>query len=365
MSSSLGTLFRITSFGESHGPCVGVVVDGCPAGLKIDVEDVQRDLARRSALSQPGATPRREPDMVRFLSGVYEGRATGAPLCMIVENTNTDSSAYAEFVTKPRPGHADYPARVKYGGFNDPLGGGRFSGRITAGFVMAGAVARLVLGRAGIEVDAHTVAIGGVEAPPCDARLIRERSRLNSLSCCDETSAVRMAESIETARARGDSVGGVVECVVRGLPPGIGEPVCAGVESEVARAVFAIPAVKGVEFGGGFALSRSHGSEANDPFGLDGGRVVTTKNDSGGVLGGMATGMPLVLRVAFKPTPSIAVAQRTVDLEANAETELTVRGRHDTCIVPRAVVVVEAMVAVALCDLALQSGFIPRVMRCR
>jgi len=365
MSSGLGTMFRITSFGESHGPCVGVVVEGCPAGLKIDVADVQRDLARRSALSQPGATPRREPDEVRFLSGVYEGRASGAPLCMIVENTNTESGAYAEFVRKPRPGHADYPARVKYGGFNDPLGGGRFSGRITAGFVMAGAVARLVLRCAGIEVDAHTVAIGGVEAPPCDAELIGKHGRLNALSCCDGPSAARMVEAIEAARVRGDSVGGVVECVARGLPPGIGEPICAGIESEVARAVFAIPAVKGIEFGAGFALSRLCGSEANDPFAVSDGQVVTTKNDSGGVLGGMTTGMPLVLRVAFKPTPSIAMTQRTVDLDANVEVDLAIRGRHDTCIVPRAVVVVESMVAIVLCDLALQSGFIPRVMRCQ
>ncbi|TFH36711.1 MAG: chorismate synthase [Dehalococcoidia bacterium] len=363
MSSSLGTLFRITSFGESHGPCIGIVVDGCPAGLKLEVQDVQTDLERRRAVGRPGATPRSECDSVRFLSGVYKGRATGAPICMVIDNADTDPGMYAEFLKTPRPGHADYPAKVKYGGWNDPLGGGRFSGRITAGFVMAGAVARLVLRRVGVEVLSHTVAIGGVLAPPCEVEMVAERSRMNSVSCCDESSGKLMVEAIESARARGDSVGGVVECIARGLPPGIGEPVCAGVEGEVARAVFAIPAVKGIEFGAGFALSHSSGTVSNDPFALSDGRVVTTKNDSGGVLGGMTTGMPLVLRVAFKPTPSISAVQRTVDLEANSETELTIRGRHDACIVPRAGVVVEAMVAAVLCDLGLQSGFIPRVMR--
>ncbi len=365
MSSSFGTVFRITSFGESHGPCIGVVVEGCPAGLKVATADVQRDLERRSASGQPGATPRTEPDVVRFLSGIYTGRATGAPICMVVDNTSTDASAYADFATRPRPGHADYPARVKYGGFNDPMGGGRFSGRITAGFVMAGAIARLVLRQAGIEVSAHTVAIGGIETPLCAPEHVGERHRLNSLSCCDGPSAVLMEEEIQSARLRGDSVGGVVECVALGLPPGIGEPVCAGIESELSRAVFTIPAVKGVEFGGGFALARAHGSTANDPFILRDGSIVAAKNDAGGILGGMTTGMPLVLRVAFKPTPSISVVQRTVDLQANAEVEMTVKGRHDACIVPRAVVVVEAMVAIALCDLAMQSGFIPRVMRCQ
>ena len=362
MSSSLGTLFRITSFGESHGPCIGVVVDGCPAGLSLEPDVVERDLERRRAADQPGATPRREPDVMRFLSGVYEGHTTGAPIGMVIDNVTTDSSAYAEFVRTPRPGHADYPASVKYGGLNDPRGGGRFSGRITAGLVMAGAVARTVLRRAGVEVDAHTVAIGGVQAPPCDAELVRERRQRNSLSCCDDVSALLMAEAIESARARGDSVGGIVECVARGLPPGIGEPVFAGIEGEIARAVLAIPAVKGIEFGAGFDLCDMPGSVANDPFGIDGVRIVTEKNDSGGALGGLSTGMPLVLRVAFKPTPSIAVEQRTVDLATGAEARLTIRGRHDACIVPRAVVVVEAMVLCALCDLGLQSGFIPRVM---
>jgi chorismate synthase len=363
MSDSLGTRFRITSFGESHGPCIGVVVEGCPAGLAIDVADIQRDLDRRRASGQPGATPRREPDLVRFLSGVHEGHATGAPVCMVIDNSNVDSGAYAELARTPRPGHADYPAGVKYGGWNDVRGGGRFSGRITAGFVMAGAVARLALRSIGVEVDAHTVAIGGVEAPQCPPGSVRERRRPDLVSCCDEWSGARMVGEIEAARAGGDSVGGVVECVALGLPCGLGEPVCGGIEGEVARAVLSIPAAKAVEFGSGFALARMHGSEANDPFAVAESRIVTTKNDAGGVLGGMATGMPLVLRVAFKPTPSIARPQMTVDLELNSGAELSIRGRHDACIVPRAVVVVEAMVAAALCDLALQGGFVSGVMK--
>ncbi len=363
MSNSIGTLFRVTSFGESHGQCVGVVVDGCPAGVRLEAEIVQKDLDRRRAVDQVGATLRREPDLVRLLSGVHEGYTTGAPVCMVVDNTDTDSRAYQEFVRTPRPGHADYPARIKYGGYNDPRGGGRFSGRITAGFVMAGAVARAVLDRIGVEICAHTVAIGGVEAPPCDPDAIRLLNRQNSLSCCDESSSASMVAAIEDARARGDSIGGVVECVVLGLPAGIGEPVFSGVDSEIARAVFAIPAVKGVEFGAGFALCRARGSEANDPYSLSGDTVVTAKNDSGGVLGGLTNGMPLVLRAGFKPTPSVRMAQQTVDLETMTLAELTISGRHDACIVPRAVVVVEAVVASVICDLGLRSGLVPRVMR--
>lgn len=363
MSNSLGVLFRVTSFGESHGPCIGVVVDGCPAGIALDADVVQTDVDRRRSSGQPGATPRREPDRVRVLSGLYRGRTTGAPICMVVDNTNQDSGAYERLVVTPRPGHADYPAGVRYGGWNDPAGGGRFSGRITAGFVMAGAVARTVLRTLNVEVCAHTVAIGAVEAPSCAPEDVPGRHRANALSCCDVAATDAMAEAIKAAQAAGDSVGGVVECVALGLPPGVGEPVFAGVESEVARALFSIPAVKAVEFGAGFALSRLRGSAANDPFAMQHERVVTTKNDAGGVLGGLTTGMPLVVRAGFKPTPSISREQRTVNLESGTDTELTVAGRHDACIVPRAVVVVEAMVAIALCDLGLRCGAIRQVVK--
>ncbi len=363
MSDTLGTLFRVTSFGESHGPCVGVVVSGCPAGLGLIEGDVQHDLDRRRAKGQPGATTREEADRVRILSGVHQGRTTGAPVCLLVENANVQSAAYADLARTPRPGHADYPAGVKYGGWNDVRGGGRFSGRITAGLVMAGAVARLALRRIGVEVDAHTVAIGGIEAPPCPVDQVRTRRSSSPVSCCDESSSVRMASAIETAHAEGDSVGGVVECVAIGLPCGLGEPVFAGLEAEIAHAVLAIPAAKGVEFGAGFAAARLRGSQCNDPFCFERETVMSTKNDSGGALGGMATGMPLVLRVAFKPTPSISLEQQTVALDSMENTTISIRGRHDACIVPRAVVVVEAMVSIALCDLALQGGFLSRVMK--
>lgn len=362
MSDNLGVLFRITSFGESHGKCVGVVVEGCPAGVNVEADMIQNDLDRRRAKDQVGATPRREADIARVLSGVYQGRTTGAPICMIVENTDTDSQTYSEYMRTPRPGHADYPARIKYGGYSDPRGGGRFSGRITVGFVMAGAVARAALARIGVEVCAHTVGIGGVEAPPCDPKSVRVLSQKDSLGCCDEASSALMGEVIEAAKAQGDSVGGIVECVVLGLPVGMGEPVFAGLEGEIARGIFAIPAVKGVEFGSGFALCRVRGSEGNDPFVVRDGHVVTAKNDSGGILGGMSTGMPVVLRVGFKPTPSISRAQTTVDLDKRTAAELVITGRHDACIVPRAVVVVEAVVACVLCDLALQSGLMPRLI---
>jgi len=284
---------------------------------------------------------------------------------MVIDNICQDSRPYERLMTIPRPGHADYTAGVRYGGWNDPRGGGRFSGRITAGFVMAGGVAKAVLHAIGVQVHAHTVAIGEVQARPCLPEEVPAKNRTNDVSCCDERAAQAMSEAIEAARAAGDSIGGVVECVALGLRAGIGEPVFSGVESEIARALYSIPAVKAVEFGAGFSLSRMRGSAANDPFAVRDGRVVTTKNDAGGVLGGITTGMPLVVRVGFKPTPSISRTQSTVDLDSMTETPLTVAGRHDACIVPRAVVVVEAMVALALCDLGLRSGAIPRVVRCK
>ena len=240
MSDSLGLLFRVTSFGESHGSSIGVVVEGCPAGIELDAEAVQAELDRRVPSRQPGATPRREPDRVRIVSGLYRRHTTGAPVCMMVDNTCHESSSYKDLAVTPRPGHADYPAGVRYGGWNDPGGGGRFSGRITAGFVMAGAVAKAVLHTVGVEIYAHTVAIGDVVAPGCAPEEVASRHQTNSLSCCDDAVAAGMTKVIEEARAAGDSVGGVVECVALGLPPGMGEPVFAGVESEVARASTAI-----------------------------------------------------------------------------------------------------------------------------
>jgi len=363
MSSSIGRIFVVTSLGESHGPYVGVVVDGCPASVEVDESLLERDLARRRAVGQTGATPRSEPDVPRIISGVLKGKTTGAPICMLVENVNVRSDAYSAVSDTPRPGHADYVAREKYRGLNDPRGGGRFSGRITAGFVMAGTVAREALRTIGIEVFAHTMAIGGISAAVPSLQAARDAALLNELSCADSNAASRMKEAVLQAASEGDSVGGVIETIATGVPVGLGEPVFDSVESVLAHAFYSIPAVKGVEFGAGFAVAGLRGSTSNDPFIVSGDRISTAKNDAGGILGGISQGMPVVARVAIKPTASIAVEQETVRLSTLTPERIAVTGRHDACIVPRAVVVVESMMAVGLCDLALSAGVMQRVVK--
>ena len=363
MSDHLGKLLVLTSFGESHGRCVGVVVEGCPAGLALDVSDVQKDVDRRRPAAGAGSTARAEEDRVEMISGLFNGRTTGAPICMLAWNRDVDSSHYEKMRFTPRPGHADYTAFAKYGGFNDYRGGGRFSGRITAGFVMAGAVARKLLATAGIEVMAHTTEIGGIKAPASTADQIRQNVDRNPLKCADTVAAELMGKEIEAARQKGDSLGGIVEGLALNVPPGLGEPVFDTLEGELAKALFAIPAVKGVEFGAGFEAARRHGSENNDPFTIVGGEVAMTSNNAGGILGGISNGMTIVVRVAIKPTPSISTAQHTIDLREMKETNLSVKGRHDACIVPRAVPVVESMIAFTLADAALQRALLPRVIR--
>ncbi len=362
MGNSLGKLFCVTSFGESHGSVVGVVIDGCPAGLPLTEGDIQKDVDRRKPGQMAGSTSRSEEDWVSILSGVFNGRTTGAPLCLLVRNKNTDSSVYDKIRFLPRPGHADYTAFMKYGSFNDYRGGGRFSGRITTGFVMAGAVARKLLEQPGIEVLAHAVEIGGISAQSVDIDKIREAVAGSPLRCADPAAAEKMSAVIEQARGEGDSVGGVVEGIALNVPVGLGEPVFDTLEGEMAKALFAIPAVKGVEFGAGFRAARMKGLENNDPFSVQQGKVMTASNNAGGILGGISSGMPVTVRVAVKPTPSISRPQQTVDLEKMKPAPLEVRGRHDTCIVPRAVAVVEAMMAVTLCDLALRAGLVPGVI---
>jgi len=362
MSNSLGRLFTITTFGESHGRCVGVVIDGCPSGLAISEEDVQADMDQRRPGSGPASTTRSEADRVEAISGVYAGHTTGAPICMLVWNRDVDSSQYIKNRFLPRPGHADFTAYTKYGGFNDFRGGGQFSGRTTAAFVMAGAIARKVLAVVGVEVLAHTVAIGGIRAQPGAPGQVRAASETSPLRCADPVAAEKMLEAIEQARAGGDSLGGVIEGLALNVPAGLGEPVFDTLEGDLAKAMFAIPAVKGVEFGSGFSAADKRGSENNDPFAIADGRIVTLTNNAGGILGGIATGMPVVVRVAVKPTPSISREQDTVDMQKMAPATLATGGRHDACIVPRAVPVVEAMMAVTLCDFALRAGIIPEVI---
>ena len=356
MSNSLGKLFRITSFGESHGQMVGVVIDGCPAGLPLSENDLQPDLDRRKPGASGISSPRTEEDKAVILSGVFNGKTTGAPLCLAVHNEDHDSSSYDDTEFVPRPGHADYTYYVKYGGYADYRGGGRASGRITAGMVMSGTVAKKLLAGLGIEILAHTVEIGDIKAIARDYDEIRRNAPTNAVHCSNPQTAEVMTKAIEQARAAGDSLGGIIEVITLNVPTGLGEPVFDTVEGELSKAFFSIPAVKGVEFGAGFSAARLNGSENNDPFTIRGGKVLTTSNRAGGILGGITSGMPLIARLAFKPTPSISTPQRSVNLQTMSVTELAVKGRHDPCIVPRAVVVAEAATAVVLCDLAMQAG---------
>lgn len=362
MGNSFGKLFKVTSFGESHGRCVGAIIDGCPAGLPISAEDIQGEVNKRKPGAGIADTRRMEEDKVEILSGVFNGFTTGAPICLLIWNKDIDSSVYERMRFLPRPGHADYTAFMKYGGFNDFRGGGRFSGRITATFVMAGAIARKLLGLSGIEVLAHTIEIGGIKAQPKGLDEIRKGTE-NPLRCADPEAAEEMAGLIAKVREAGDSIGGMVEGMALNVPAGWGEPVFDTLDGELTKALFAIPAVKGVEFGAGFSVAGKRGSENNDPFTIRDGKIVTVTNNAGGILGGISSGMPIVVRVALKPTSSIARSQETVDMKSMERASLTVMGRHDICIVPRAVVVVESMMAVTLCDFAMRAGLIPRVIK--
>ncbi|MFC2065961.1 chorismate synthase [Chloroflexota bacterium] len=363
MGNSLGRLFTITSFGESHGRCVGVIIDGCPAGLPVNEGDIQREVDKRHPGGNVAATRRVEEDKVEILSGVFNGFTTGAPICMSIWNKDVDSSEYEKSRFLPRPGHADYTAFVKYGGFNDFRGGGRFSGRITATFVMAGAIARKLLGLNGMEVLAHTVEIGGIKARLKEFDDIKENVEKNPLRCADMEAAGEMSRLIEKVKEEGDSLGGIIEGIALNVPVGLGEPVFNTLDGDLAKALLAIPAVKGVEFGSGFSAAGKSGSENNDPFIVKDGEIVTVTNNAGGILGGISNGMPILVRVAVKPTASIAKNQSTVDIKDMGKVSLAVRGRHDVCIVPRAVAVVEAMMAVTLCDFAMRAGLIPRVVK--
>ncbi len=366
LGNVLGERFTMITFGESHGKCIGVVVDGCPAGLPLQESDIQSKLDLRKPGQSIVTTQRREEDKVEILSGVFNGYTTGAPICMLIWNKDVDSKPYDIIKSKPRPGHADYPAYVKYKGFNDYRGGGRFSGRLTAAFVMAGALAeKLLRYTLGIEVFAYTKEIGGISMSRDavdDLDEIKRNRYSNEVRCPDSNTAMLMKEAIVKARQEGDSLGGIVECIALNVPIGLGEPIFGALESDISRAMFAIPAVKGVEFGSGFRAARLKGSEHNDPYIIKDGKVVTLTNNAGGIIGGLSNGMPLLFRVAFKPASSIAKAQRTVDIERMSDSEIIVPGRHDPCVVPRAVPVVESMVAVVLADHAIRAGIIPPVL---
>ena len=355
MSSCFGDKIKISVFGESHGGGIGVVIDGLPAGERINLQRVNAQMARRAPGRDKTATPRKESDLPKIISGMLGDTLTGAPLCAVIENTNTRSTDYGNLLTTPRPGHSDYAAFVKYGGNNDIRGGGHFSGRLTAPIVFAGAVCRQILEKKGIKIAAHIQSIGGV----CDDKFgpvnvdddLVDRLSNSSFSLINPDVEQAMRDEVESARLALDSVGGVIECAVTGVKAGFGEPMFDGVEGVIAKAVFGIPAVKGVEFGAGFEAAKMRGSQNNDPFRYVDGEVVTETNNCGGILGGITDGMPIIFRAAIKPTPSIAQKQNTVDLQKGGNAELEIKGRHDPCIVPRAVPVIEAAAAIAVVNL--------------
>ena len=363
MSSTFGKNLHISVFGGSHTEAIGVVIDGLPAGETIDQDALLRQMARRAPGRDKSSTPRKESDIPRILCGLLDGVTTGAPLCLIIENTNIRSKDYSDLKIHPRPGHADYTAFVRYGGHNDIRGGGHFSGRLTACLVAAGGTARQILQRRGILIAAPALQIGPIFDRRFDPvsispeELIRLSETYFALLDPEKESAMR--DVIEEARMAQDSIGGIVECAVTGLPAGLGSPMFDGVENVLGAALFGVPAVKGVEFGDGFGVAALHGSENNDPFTYgENGKVKTLTNHAGGVLGGITTGMPLVFRCAVKPTSSISRAQHTIDLSRGCDDTLSVHGRHDPCIVPRAIPVVEGVAAMALLDMMSGQGLL-------
>ncbi|MDD1771088.1 MAG: chorismate synthase [Methanomassiliicoccales archaeon] len=358
--NSIGVSLRFTLFGTSHGPGVGCVLDGVPSGLKVSQGQIQALVDLRKPAKGIG-TARTEEDTVQIQSGIVDGVTSGGPVQLFIPNKDTDSSKYEKFKTVPRPGHADYPAMVKYGEAHDIRGGGQFSGRMTAPIVAAGAVAIAMLEMKGIRVAAYSQSIGAVaDTEEHDFETTRQVPWKFSTRAAGPKAAALMEKEILKAKADGDSVGGVVRCLAVGLPVGIGEPFFDTLDGDLAKMMLSIPGVKGVEFGAGFRSSTMRGSQNNDQFEIKEGRVVTVTNNAGGILGGLSNGMPLDLRVAFKPTASISKEQRSVDLAKKENTTLVIEGRHDPCIVPRAVVVVEAAAALVLADLCLRGGFIAR-----
>ena len=337
-------------FGESHGPAIGVVLEGVPAGLELDLEQVQKELDRRKPGQDPTATARKESDLVEVLSGVFEGKTTGAPLAMVIRNSDQHSKDYESIRYTPRPSHGDYAGFIKSRGCLDYRGGGHFSGRLTAPLVAAGAVAKQVLAGRGVKVGAHISSIYGI----CDAAL-EDTDQLEGVAAkafpvLDDSKGEEMRQAILEAKEEQDSVGGAIECAVTGLPAGLGAPdFGCNVEGIFSQYLFAVPAVKGIEFGAGVAFSLMRGSEANDPFAVEDGKVVTKTNHAGGINGGITNGMPVTFEVTIRPTPSISLPQESVDLRTGEETEIEIHGRHDPCIVPRAVPVIEAAAALAAC----------------
>lgn len=350
MSSKIGTNIEISIFGESHGEAIGVTINNLLAGEKIDIDELSAFMMRRQGGNNPFSTPRKEADEVKFLSGMLNGYTTGAPLCAIIENHNTRSGDYNSDI--PRPGHADFTSHIKYSGFNDQRGGGHFSGRLTAPLCIAGGILIQILKRKGINILSHIYSIGSVCDEPFDALTPTIGDDL-TFPVLNQSVKEAMQQEILSAMAESDSVGGVIECAVTGVPAGYGNPIFDGIENKIASTVFGIGAVKGIEFGIGFKASSQRGSEVNDPFIIKDGEIRTETNNHGGILGGISSGMPIIFRTAFKPTPSIARKQRSVSLSEMKETTFSITGRHDPCIVPRALPCIESAAAIAVADIIL------------
>ncbi|MFR7993261.1 MAG: chorismate synthase [Clostridium sp.] len=355
MSGMWGSKIKLSIFGESHGNAIGITIDGLPAGFSIDMDKIMMEMSRRAPGKSSLSTPRKESDIPEILSGYFEGKTTGTPLCAIIRNSNTKSKDYSKLKDVMRPGHADYTGAVRYKGFNDYRGGGHFSGRITAPLVFAGAICKQILEVKGIIVSAHINSIGKIkdcsflESDISDELLNSFKEK--ELPLINTKLEDEMRQEILSARSSGDSIGGTIECAILGVSPGIGDPFFDSVESTLAHLMFSVPAVKGIEFGKGFDISKMRGSEANDEYYLENGNIKTKTNNNGGILGGITNGMPIIFNVAIKPTASIFKEQNTVNIVTMEETTLCIEGRHDPCIVQRALPVIEAVAAIGITEL--------------
>ena len=352
MSSMTGKKIKISVFGQSHSKAIGVVIDGLPAGIELDMDKIYAFMTRRAPGNNAFSTPRKEADRPEIMSGLVNNTTCGAPLCAVIHNTNTRSQDYSDLKDCPRPSHADYAASVRYDGFNDVAGGGHFSGRLTAPLCFAGAVCMQILESRNIFTKAHIYSIKDIKDTPFDlVRITDEDIASKDFPVIDDNAGKLMQDIILAAKEQGDSVGGIIECAVTGIPAGHGDPMFDGIENIIAKNIFGIPAVKGIEFGNGFDCTKLKGSENNDTYTIKDDKIVTTTNNAGGITGGITTGMPVVFRVAMKPTPSIGKEQDSVSISQKSDRKLTIHGRHDPCIVQRAVPVIEAVAAISILDI--------------
>lgn len=358
MSSTYGEILKLSIFGQSHGAAIGMTLDGIPAGLSVDFDRLQAFLDRRAPGQNKFSTPRKEADQPEFLAGIVDNYTCGAPIAAIIRNTNTRSGDYSELKDCPRPGHADFSAQMKYHGLQDVAGGGHFSGRLTAPLCIAGGLCKQWLESKGIQIAAHISVIAGIADEPVNLDWIKPDFTAigTEFPVLNPDAGKKMQDAIEAARLEGDSVGGVIECMVTGLPAGLGGPMFGGIEGKLAQMIYGIPAVKGLDFGSGFSGSYLRGSQNNDAYGVMDGKVQPLTNNAGGILGGITTGMPLVFQTAIKPTPSISKKQQSVSISKMEIKDLSITGRHDPCIVPRAVPVIEAAAAIAIMDICLMEG---------